>query len=146
VGFPANTPNTTAPKPVKSATLLLQAYAAIAAKLEIDFGNEIVEKPSVNAATSLLGFQITERKPNGSCDPEAVTVTTHDFFGKMMSGAVASSSIVVGSGAGNICTITLPKTQYGQIGRGDRSGIMTFEVPLIFSRNAGDDWISIVFT
>lgn len=144
--FPTNTPNATAPPIVQSSSLSLQGYAAVAAKLEIDWGNVLQDADNVSSANGILVFRITDRQPVGSCDPEAVLVATHDFYGKMMSGATASSSIVIGSAAGNICTITLPKTQYGEISPGDRKGIMTFQIPLIFSRNAGDDWISEVYT
>jgi hypothetical protein len=146
VAFPANTPQSTYPPIMKSATLSLQGYAATVQKFEIDFGNVVTEKPDINAANSLLGFQITDRKPAGSTDPESTLVATHDFYGKFISGAEASSSIVIGSGAGNICTITLPKTQYGKITKADRGGIMVYNTPLMFNRNTGDDWISIVFT
>lgn len=144
--FPTNTPNSTDPTIVKSSTLLLQTYAATVQKFEIDLGNEIAEKPDVNASAGILGYQITGRQMVGNADPESVLVAAHDFFGKFASGALASSSIVIGSGAGYICTITLPKTQYGRIGQGDRSGIQTFEVPLKFFRNSGDDELSIVFS
>jgi len=145
-GFPANTPDSTDPPIVKSGTFVLQAYAATISKLEIDLGNDVAEKLDVNAANSILGYQITGRKPVGSADPDAVVVNTHDFYGKMISGAQASTSIVVGTGAGNIITITLPKTQYGLLGAADANGVMKFQIPLIFNRNAGDDWISIVMT
>jgi hypothetical protein len=144
--FPTNTPNTTAVAVVKSSTLTLQAYAAIAAKLEVDFANTVTPMDDTASANSIKGFMITDRKPVGSCDPQSVLVQTHDFYGKMMSGDVASSAIVVGATAGNICTQTMPKTQYGPITKGNRGGIMAFNTPLIFSRNAGDDWSSIVFT
>jgi len=144
--IPTNTPNTTAVPRLVSSSLQLQAYAAIAAKLEVDFGITVTPSDDTRSADGIQGFIITNRKPVGSCEPQATLVATHDFYGKMMSGAVASSSIVLGATAGNICTQTMPKTQYGPITPGDQRGIMTFQTPLIFSRNAGDDSISIVFT
>jgi hypothetical protein len=125
---------------------LLQAYAAVAAKFDINFNNTIAERTSLSAASGILGFQIVDRKPGGSCDPEAVTVATHDYIGKFISGALGSSSIVVGATAGNITTITCPKTQYGKIAKANRGEILTFGVPLKFSRTSGDDWISLVQT
>lgn len=145
--IPTNTPTATDPPVVKSAAMQLQGYAGVAvSKFEIDFGNTIAELPDINAANSILGYQISGRKPVGSADPLAVLVATHDFYGKFMSGAQASSTITVGSGAGNNCTITLPKTQYGKIAKADRSGVLALNVPLVFNRNSGDDWISIVLT
>lgn len=142
----ANSPINNDPPVMKSSTFTLQTYAAVANKLEIDFGNQIAERPDLNSPNSILGFQITDRNPVGSADPEAVLVATHDYWGKFLSGAVAQSSIVASGGAGNICTITLPKTQYSKVSKGDRNGLLTFEIPLKFSRNAGDDWLSLVFT
>ena len=52
----------------------------------------------------------------------------------------------VGATAGNIVTITLPKTQYTDAPYGDRNGILTFDVGLQFNQNSGDDEISIVMT
>jgi hypothetical protein len=144
--FPTNTPDSSDPMIVQSSSLLLSAYAATISKLEIDLGNQIADKDDVNAAYGLGGFVITDRVPVGSVDPEALLVATHDFYGKFASGAAAQTSIVIGSGAGKICTITLPKTQYGEVKPGDRSGNMTYEIPLKFSRSTGDDVISLVFT
>lgn len=132
------------PPVVISAAAQVQAYAATFGKMSIDLGNEIAELPDVNSANAILGFMITDRNVTGSFDPNRVLVATHDFFGKMMSGAEAASTIKVGGTAGNICTITMPKTQYGQVKSGDRGGVATLETPLLFNRNAGDD--EIVFT
>ena len=129
-----------------SSSLALQTYAAVAAKFDIQFNNVIAQRDSLSAPYGIWGFMIVDRKPGGSCDPEAVTVATHDYFGKFISGVAASSSIVVGSVAGNITTITMPKTQYGKIGKANRGEIMTFTVPMKFSRTSGDDWMSFVQT
>ena len=144
--FPTYTPNTTDPAIVKSATFSSHGTSLTISKLEIDLGSEIAERPDVNSANSIVGFQITGRKPSGSMDPEAALVATHDFYGKFAAGTLGQISIVIGSGAGNVITITLPKVQYGEIGKSDRNGIYTFNVPLIISRNSGDDFISIAIT
>jgi hypothetical protein len=144
--FPSTTYLSANPPALVSATFLLQAYAAVISKMEIDCGNEVVMRDDVNAATGVGGFLVTGRKPVGSCDPEAPLVAGHDFFGKFISGAEASSSILISGGAGNITTITLPKTQYRELTPGERNGIMTFEMGLQFNQNAGDDWISIAQT
>ncbi len=143
---PTLTMNTDDPLVVQSATFSTSTYAAIISKLEIDFGNEISPHDSVAAASGISGFQITDRKPSGSCDPEAVLVATHDFYGISAAGTLGSLSIVIGTGTGKVFTITCPKTQYGKIGQADRNKIMTLNVPLLFHRNSGDDWISIVIT
>ena len=142
---PTNTPAAIAVPIITSATFSVQSYSASISKLEIDLGNEFSEIPDVNAATGILGYQITGRKAKGTMDPQATLVATHDFYGKMVSGALGSVSIVIGSGAGNITTITMPKVQYVKISNAKRNGdLMIFNVELIPSRNTGDDWINIV--
>jgi hypothetical protein len=93
-----------------------------------------------------LGFMISGRDPVGSCDPEMDSIANHPFMANLLAGTEAQSSIVIGATAGNIVTITLPKTQYMDIGYGDRDGILTGELALQFNQNAGDDWISIAMT
>lgn len=144
--FPTVTALTNDPPVVKSASATLQTYSATLEKLSIQYGNQITELPDVNSANSLLGFQITDREVTGSVDTNRVLVATHDFFGKMMSGAEAAWTIAVGATSGNIITISGSKMQYGQIKSGDRNGIATLDVPLLFNRNTADDELQIVFT
>jgi hypothetical protein len=143
---PTQTYSSVKPAVVVSASLSLAGLSAIATKLDFDLGNEVVERPSLSATTGILGFLISGRKPKGSCDPEAETIATHPFWANLLASTEASSSIVIGATAGNIVTITMPKTQYTDAPYGDRSGILTFEVGLQFNQNAGDDEISIVMT
>lgn len=144
---PTNTPSTTAPAVVQTASFSVGGYSAIIQKLEIDLGNAVGEKTDVNSARGIGGYVITDRKPKGSMDPEATVVATNDWYGKFIGGTTGALSIVIGATAGNICTITMPTVQFGKPAAGKRSGdIMTFAIPLKFFRNTGDDWISIVFT
>jgi hypothetical protein len=146
-----NDPGTTtflAQKPavVVAASLSLAGLAAIATKFDIDCANEVVERPDLSATTGLKGFMISGRKPSGSCDPEMETVAAHPFIANLLAGTEAQSSLVIGATAGNIVTITLPKTQYTGAGYGDRNGILTGDIPLQFNQSTGDDWMSMVMT
>lgn len=134
------------PAVVVGATLSLAGLSAVASKLEIDCGNDVIERPDLSAATGLKGFMISGRKPVGSCDPEMETIAAHPFWANLLAGTEASTSIVIGATAGNIVTITLPKTQYTAAPYGDRNGILTFDLGLQFNRSTADDWCSIVFT
>lgn len=135
------------PPPAVSGSFTLAGLAtAVASKIEFDMGNTLANRPSLSAATGYAGFLITNRAPVGSTDPEAVLVATHDFFGKLISGVEASTSVVVGATAGNITTFTAPKTQYMDLALGDREGVRTFEMGLKYNMNAGDDELTIVMT
>jgi hypothetical protein len=144
--FPTVTALTNNPPVFMSASLQVQSYAATAAKISFALNNEIAEIPDVNAATGILGFQIVGRNPGGSVDVNRTLVATHDFFGKMMSGAEASFTAALGGTAGNIITFSGSKMQYGQVKSGDRNGIASLEVPFMLNRSSGDDELGIVFT
>lgn len=144
--FPANSPNAIDPPVIKSIAATIQGYTAIVHKIEIDFGNEIAEKDDVNAANGIAGFQITARKPSGSIIVDAVLVASHDFYGKHIAGTIGALSFTIETVAGKIITFSLPKTQYGKVAKTDVNGVMGLTIPLEFSRNSGDDWISIIFT
>lgn len=134
------------PAVVVSASLSLAGLSAVATKFDIDMGVDVVERPSLSATTGLLGFVISGRKPVGSCDPEMETVAAHPFMANLLASTEASSSIVIGATAGNIVTITCPKTQYTGVGYGDRNGILTGDIPLQFNQSSGDDEVGIVMT
>lgn len=147
VALPTTTYLAGIPPATFSATLTLHGYAsAVVDKFEVDCGNELSNRPSVNAATGHAGFLITKRNPVGSTDPEAVLIATKDFEDAMVDNTLASSSIVVTGGAGQITTITLPKTQIIQHAYGDRGGIRTFDLGLAFRMNSGDDFMTLVMT
>jgi hypothetical protein len=137
--IPTTTYLTQAPKAVISAAFTQHTHASIIKTLEIDFGNTLAMRPSVNTATAYAGCIITGRALTGTMDPEGVLVATHDFWGKLMSGAEAALTIAVGTTAGNITTITAPKLQYTGVTPGDRDGVRTFEVGFKLNMSAGDD-------
>ncbi len=142
-GMPTTTYLPQLPELVVSTSLDLQGQTVTASAFEFEVGNEVGPRDDMNAAAGVAGLIITNRTPIGSCDPEALPIATHDFPGKFISGAEASSSIQVGSGIGNRTTITMPKTQYSEIPYGDRNGLLTFDLGLRFNQTDGDDWVNI---
>lgn len=135
------------PPIVQSATLSLMGSAIVAENFEIDCGNEIAERPDFNSAAGINGFLITGRKPVGTLDPESqANVAAFPYWSKWTAGTEASTSIVVGATAGNITTITMPKTQIRELSYGDRNGMLVMPIGLQFNQSTGDDWIGIVQT
>ena len=146
-GFPGSiTYLSQAPSAWVSSTILVQAYAAIVDKWEIDFGCSITPRDDAASANSTKGIVVTAREPVGSISLEGEKIAIHDFFLKMKSGTEASASFTVGGTAGNIITITLPKTQYDKVNLGNKNGLRMFDIPVQYNQNSGDDWISIAFT
>jgi hypothetical protein len=93
-----------------------------------------------------MGFFVADREPEGSFDPEANTLATRNIWSNLQTVNEAALSIVIGSVAGNRCTIAAPKCAKKNVEWGDRDGIATYDISFGIYRNAGNDEISIAFT
>lgn len=134
---------------LQAATLTLDASSTNLnlSSVDIDLGNTVTLRQSVNASSGYTSALITDRTPALSFDPEAVLASEIDFFGKWKSGAtVAFSSGALGSGAGKVCTITSPKLQYQGVSQAESNGLATLAINGLLCKNAGDDELSIAFT
>jgi hypothetical protein len=139
--------STIVPPAFLSASLLLDAYAAIVSKVEIDVANVLAKRESINSDSGHLSTLITGRDPKGSLDPELTTVAAYDFYGKWrIPGTLGSLSLSANGGAGNIMTITCPKVRYAAIADQDRNGLRTLGLDFQPCLNTGDDEISIALT
>lgn len=114
--------------------------------LTMDAGNELQLREDINEASGYFSTYIARRKPVFSFDPEKELVATHDYYGKMLSNAEASLSLALTGSAGNITTISAPKSQYVQVKPGARNGLQIFQIDGQLNRNAGNDEWSIAFT
>jgi len=132
---------------VKAATFTVGgSYAAVIANLTMGLNNTFDMLDSVNATHGYGSCEITDRNPGGSFDPEQVLVSVNDFYSFWEDATSKALSIVIGSGAGEVCTITAPGMVARELNEGDRSGQMTFEIPFSLAENTGDDEISIAIT
>jgi len=139
--------STIIPPAFLSASLLLDAYAAVLSKVEIDVANNLVKRESINSASGHLSTLLTGRDPKGSMDPELPLVAGYDFYGKWKTPATLGSlSLSAGATAGNIITITCPKVRYAAIADQDRNGLRTLGLDFQPCLNTGDDEISIALT
>ncbi|MFH1984847.1 MAG: phage tail tube protein [Pseudomonadota bacterium] len=134
------------PPAFQGATLTIDAYAATISKLEIDLGNTIALREDANSTSGHKSAAITNRRPKMSFDPENALVASEDYLGNWRSGALMALSTVMGTGAGNVITITAPKVQYQDVSMVDRDGISVFEISGLLCLNAGDDEWSIAIT
>lgn len=139
---------TTLPPIVESAAFTLAPSAAgalIVQSVTIDMGTELTDEDDISSATALKGFKITGRKPVGSFNPEAVLVATQDFWTDWVGAMERALSMVIGTAAGNKCTISAPKVTLENLGEGDRGGILTKDIPFRMNANAGNDEIELKF-
>ena len=138
---------TVTPVAFLNANLLLDAYAAIVSKVDIDVGNQLALRESVNTISGFLSCLITGRDPKGSMDPELPLVGGYDFFGKWkVPATLGALSLAATGSAGNICTVSCPKVRTMKIDPGERNGIRSLGVDFQPTLSAGDDEISIALT
>ena len=131
-----------------NASLLLDSYAAVLSKVEIDVANTLARRESINASSGCLSVLITGRNPRGSMDPELPAISGgYDFYGKWRTpGTLGSLSLSANGSAGNIITVTCPKVRYAAIANQDRNGLRTLGLDFQACVNSSDDEISIVQT
>lgn len=128
------------------ATFTMGGYSPVARKLEVNINNTFGRRDDMAAATGVKEVTIVGRDTKGSFDPEAVLVATKDFFDIWENATPQALSCLVGSSAGNICTISGPKCVYDDMGYGARDGQLTFEVPFTMAQDTGDDEVQFLFT
>jgi len=144
--FPTQTYLAQIPEILQSANFSMLGFAGVIANFEYMLKNTVTPREDANSPNALLGFIITNRAPEGSCDPEVAAVADHAFWDKVMTGAQGTIGITVGATAGNIVTFTFPGAQYLDASYQDRKGLLTYKVPLQFNQNTGDDHVSIALT
>jgi hypothetical protein len=137
----------TVPPRFVSASFAIDSYAAIIESMKVKIANEIVRRPSANAATGILEYFCKDRKITGDIDPEAVLLATKDFWTMWSGNSQVALTATVGSVAGNRCVISGAQVQLDGLKYGDRENILTYALPLVFMpSSAGDDDISLAFT
>lgn len=113
---------------------------------EIDFGNEVVERPNVRSTDGFGGYLLTGRTPVGSIDPELTLVATYNFLAKQTAAVPGILSFVVGTGTGQKMSFSMPKVQITGVELGERNGIAIANCKLAMNQSAatGNDWFSLI--
>ncbi len=139
---------TTKPPVVESCNFTLNSNTDLVVQnISIDMNNEVVSQDDISTANAIKGFIITGRKPSGTFNPEAVLAATYDFLADWVAATERALSMVVGSVAGNICTISAPQVALSSLADSDKSGILTNDIPFRLSGSAaGDDELTLNFT
>lgn len=130
VALPSTTYETTvtAPPVCKSTTFQYNSRSTlVVGTLELDMGMKVVKRPSLNDANAIAGFEITDRKPKASIDPEAQFETSYAFRTDWLT-TTRALSIVATRAAGNIVTLTIGQFNITKIEYADRDGILVEKV------------------
>ena len=140
--------DTTIPEIVKGTTTTFGAYAAIIEKINLKFGNKVVERTSMNEAEGVLAFMVGDRNPTGIMTCEAVlrAESNGDFWSYFNSSTTKALSLVLGATAGNIVTITADSCVLFAPKYGDREGMRTMDIEFQMARGDGNDEMKIELT
>lgn len=139
--------NATNPPVCKSSAFTYNSKTTLVTKtVELDLGNTIAKRQSLSAATGVAGFEVTDRKPTVSIDPECQVETSYTFRTDMLNGALKQISVVATRAAGNIITLTVPKFNITKVEYADREGILVEKLEGEATVNTTDDELTVVFS
>ena len=134
------------PPQCKSCSVTYNSYTDfIPRQIELDLANTLAQRPNLNSSTGLEGFFVTSRKPTMVIDVESTIVASYNFRSDAMTNQ-REVAWQVGSVAGNICSITVPKYNITTVEYQDGDGILLDKVTGECTVNSADDEIELVFT
>jgi len=146
---PTQTSLTTLQPPiVYNSSFQIAGFSPVCSAAEIDLGNDIVRRDSLNASAGVDSFRLTGRKPKISFDADAVAESSNPFWGDWEGGIVDTFGITIGSTANNKIDIS-GYFEYSQNKYGDADGVRKFdcEAALVSSNvNTGNDELTIKFS
>lgn len=135
------------PPIVYNSSFQIGGFSPVCSAAEIDLGNNIVRRDSLNATYGVAGFRLTDRKPKLSFDADAVAESSNPFWGDWEGSVVDTFGIQIGSNATNIIKMT-GFLEYDSNKYGDQDGVRKYdcEASLISSSiNSQDDELTITF-
>jgi len=133
------------PPVLLGATFSYGTWQGVISRFSLNLNNTIAPRLDVTEESGIKGFWISDRKPEGSIDPEAVTISERNVWQNLQNVSEAQLQLVIGSDTANKCTITCPKCAKKEISWGDRDGIATYEISFGIYRDTGDDEITLKF-
>lgn len=133
---PVNTTNT---------TMSVHGFAACGQSLSVEQGNTINYNNLINCDQVWL----TDRQSTGQIQIEAPDLATKDYFTAVESHeqiTLKEVTLTHGTTAGNIVTVTAPKTQLSNITPTGVDGVTHYQLAARYIPDQGDDEYSLVFT
>jgi len=105
--------------------------------LSLKLGNTVSQRKDINAATGLLGLEITDRNPSGSVDPEAPALADFDPWSAWEDATEQAIYCDIGDTAGNQIHPYIPRALYEEASYADRDGLVVYSLP--FTAKGGDE-------
>lgn len=146
VAMPTPTIRDLTPPMIAGIGLALGGYVPALNSLELSIGNTVSRRTDINSANGLTGLFVSDRAPSGSVDPEAADLAAFNPWSAWAEAGKAQISATIGTEAGNIIAIDVPKAQYGRPSYGDRDGLLTYQLPFTPTIDSlGDDELKLMF-
>jgi len=133
------------PPIVFSGGLTIGAYSPIVSRLMLKMGNAMAKRLDVNNANGFREIIINDREPAGALDPEMDDLATKDFFQEWEDGTAQALAMQVGSVQYNKFDFACPKTVIDSLAMAEREKMRTLDLPLVLTRNTGDDELVLTF-
>ena len=133
---------------VAEATLLIGGVKYIMPQVVFDFGNTVIMRQDINDHTGFRAAYITARAPTVKISPEAVGLTSQDWYAAFVAGTTFSLAVTLGTDANNIIQLAIPNMQLNTApNEGDRDGEATNELEFLCTEATagGNDEYSITF-
>jgi hypothetical protein len=105
--------------------------------LSLRLGNTVNLRRDINAATGLVGLEITDRNPTGSVDPEAVDLSDFNPWTAWENATEQKIYCDIGDTAGNQIHPYIPRALYEEASYADRDGLVVYSLP--FTAKGGDE-------
>ncbi len=113
--------------------------------LELEMKNKVDMRDSLSDPNAIAGFEITDRSPMLTIDPEATLQTSYNFRADAYTNQRAIS-MTIGATGGNIVTLSLPKFNPYWPSYEARGEILVEKLSGEATQNAGNDEVSIALT
>ena len=125
-------------------------YAPRIATVGLALGNVVSPAPSINDATGVGGFFISDRNPRITIDPEANAVANFDWYGLMKAGTLNDVTFQCGTEQYNRVKFNFNASSAAQVqivatSWGTRDGLTSSPATLLATINAGADDLALVF-
>ena len=126
----------------KNGTLSWDSRTTLIGKvLDWDLGITLTKRADLSDTNAIQGFEVTDRKPVFSFNPEATVETSYTFETDALTNQ-RELSYTVGS---SILTITIPKANPFELEYEDDDGILRSKIAGEMSQNTGNDELSLAY-
>jgi hypothetical protein len=120
------------------------SYSGALQSIDFNIANEIIYRELIGGTKEVI---ITDRKPGGTLQIEAVLLATKNYFTVSTGSTTGSITFQHGTATGNIATLTMAQSDLADVSYADMNGITMLNLPYVATPTAaGNDELSLVFT